>query len=166
MTNTWTQERTDLLRTLWMQGLSASQIAARLTKLEPGNRVTRNAVIGKRMRLCLPDRQPHNRNAQSTGLALTERVIKRIRANRQRAIAAKTKPSPQSSDVAPAAPVVPATGPHAVRFIDRLPTQCAMFCMGEEGAYGFVCGAPVQAYAYCANCLRLVYETTANKRVA
>ncbi len=37
----WTDERIDLLKKLWTDGLSASQIAAEL-----GN-VTRNAVIGK-----------------------------------------------------------------------------------------------------------------------
>ena len=37
----WTEERVELLKKLWAEGLSASQIAARL------GGVTRNAVIGK-----------------------------------------------------------------------------------------------------------------------
>ncbi|MDD3445196.1 MAG: GcrA family cell cycle regulator, partial [Zavarzinia sp.] len=46
----WTDERIATLRDLWEQGLSASQIAARL-----GN-ITRNAVIGKVHRLGLSGR--------------------------------------------------------------------------------------------------------------
>ena len=44
----WTTEREDLLRKLWLQGLSASQIAYVMAG------VTRNAVIGKAHRMGLP----------------------------------------------------------------------------------------------------------------
>jgi GcrA cell cycle regulator len=47
----WTEERVELLKKLWGEGLSASQIAARL-----GGGVTRNAVIGKVHRLSLSGR--------------------------------------------------------------------------------------------------------------
>ena len=47
---TWTDERVELLKKLWTDGLSASQIATEL-----GN-VTRNAVIGKVHRLGLSGR--------------------------------------------------------------------------------------------------------------
>jgi GcrA cell cycle regulator len=47
----WTDERVELLKKLWMEGLSASQIAAVL-----GDGVTRNAVIGKVHRLKLSGR--------------------------------------------------------------------------------------------------------------
>ncbi|WP_244661514.1 GcrA family cell cycle regulator [Mesorhizobium huakuii] len=43
----WTDERVELLRKLWSEGLSASQIAAQL------GGVSRNAVIGKVHRLKL-----------------------------------------------------------------------------------------------------------------
>ncbi|MCJ2079989.1 GcrA family cell cycle regulator [Methylobacterium sp. J-090] len=46
----WSDERVDLLRRLWQEGLSASQIAAQL------GGVTRNAVIGKVHRLGLSGR--------------------------------------------------------------------------------------------------------------
>ncbi|RIY00941.1 GcrA cell cycle regulator [Aureimonas flava] len=46
----WTDERIDLLKQLWGEGLSASQIAAQL------GGVTRNAVIGKVHRLKLDSR--------------------------------------------------------------------------------------------------------------
>ena len=46
----WTEERVEVLKTLWNEGLSASQIAGRL------GGVTRNAVIGKVHRLGLSGR--------------------------------------------------------------------------------------------------------------
>src|SRR5690606_14648108 len=46
----WTEERVELLRKLWAEGLSASQIAAQL------GGVSRNAVIGKVHRLKLSGR--------------------------------------------------------------------------------------------------------------
>ena len=46
----WTDERVELLKKLWQDGLSASQIAKQL------GGVTRNAVIGKVHRLGLSGR--------------------------------------------------------------------------------------------------------------
>ena len=59
----WTDDRVEMLKKLWGEGLSASQIAGRL------GGVTRNAVIGKVHRLGLSGRAttprtrpPRNRN--------------------------------------------------------------------------------------------------------
>src|SRR6516165_103260 len=51
----WTDERVELLRKLWLEGLSASQIANELA-----NGLTRNAVIGKVHRLGLSGRVKTN----------------------------------------------------------------------------------------------------------
>ena len=51
----WTDDRVDLLKKLWTEGLSASQIAGRL------GGVTRNAVIGKVHRLGLSGRATTSR---------------------------------------------------------------------------------------------------------
>jgi GcrA cell cycle regulator len=51
----WNDERVDLLKKLWSEGLSASQIAGRL------GGVTRNAVIGKVHRLGLSGRATTSR---------------------------------------------------------------------------------------------------------
>ncbi len=51
----WTDDRVDLLKKLWSEGLSASQIAGRLGE------VTRNAVIGKVHRLGLSGRATTSR---------------------------------------------------------------------------------------------------------
>jgi GcrA cell cycle regulator len=54
----WTNEKVELLRQLWLDGKSASQIAAAL-----GDGVTRNAVIGKVHRLGLSGRVKTATNA-------------------------------------------------------------------------------------------------------
>ncbi len=60
----WTDERIELLRKLWLEGLSASQIARELA-----NGISRNAVIGKVHRLGMSGRvkaaAPGCRSAQS-----------------------------------------------------------------------------------------------------
>jgi GcrA cell cycle regulator len=52
----WTDERVELLKKLWTDGLSASQIASQL------GQVTRNAVIGKVHRLGLSGRMKSSSN--------------------------------------------------------------------------------------------------------
>jgi len=69
----WTDERVDLLKRLWSEGLSASQIAGRLGS------VTRNAVIGKVHRLGLSGRATTSRmksHRPRTRLANTKRPVK------------------------------------------------------------------------------------------
>ncbi|KQV84047.1 GcrA family cell cycle regulator [Rhizobium sp. Root1220] len=61
----WTDERVEKLKKLWSEGLSASQIAAQL------GGVSRNAVIGKVHRLCLPGR------AKAGGTSSATRTPKR-----------------------------------------------------------------------------------------
>ena len=56
----WTDERVELLQKLWIQGLSASQIAAELA-----GGVTRNAVIGKVHRLGLAGRAKSPNSVQT-----------------------------------------------------------------------------------------------------
>jgi GcrA cell cycle regulator len=68
----WTDERVELLSRLWLDGRSASQIAAAL-----GGGLTRNAVIGKVHRLGLagrvkagaPERASEDGEADSAGMA-------------------------------------------------------------------------------------------------
>jgi len=69
----WTDERVERLKRLWAEGLSASQIAAQL------GGVSRNAVIGKVHRLCLPGR------AKAGGSTAATRAAKRPAAPAPRA---------------------------------------------------------------------------------
>lgn len=69
----WTDERVELLKKLWSEGLSASQIAGRL------GGVTRNAVIGKVHRLGLSGRVSAPSGAvkrQGPRITTTRRVAK------------------------------------------------------------------------------------------
>lgn len=70
----WTDERVELLKKLWADGLSASQIAGEL------GGITRNAVIGKVHRLGLSGRAkspssstPRPRKARSSGMLRVSR---------------------------------------------------------------------------------------------
>ncbi|HLI10567.1 MAG TPA: GcrA family cell cycle regulator [Alphaproteobacteria bacterium] len=65
----WTEERIAILRRLWAQGLSASQIAEQLGS------VTRNAVIGKAHRLGLAGRPSPIKNTPEVA-APSPRAVK------------------------------------------------------------------------------------------
>ena len=67
----WTDDRVELLKKLWGEGLSASQIAGRL------GGVTRNAVIGKVHRLGLSGRATTTRMKSSRPRARAA-AVKRI----------------------------------------------------------------------------------------
>ena len=69
----WTDDRVELLKKLWSEGLSASQIAGRLGS------VTRNAVIGKVHRLGLSGRATTSRmktHRPRARMANPKRVVK------------------------------------------------------------------------------------------
>jgi GcrA cell cycle regulator len=84
-TDTWTEERVELLKRLWLEGLSAGQIAGVL-----GEGVTRNAVIGKVTRLKLakrknptafirpPANKPHGNKGAPKAAAIVHRAITRV----------------------------------------------------------------------------------------
>jgi GcrA cell cycle regulator len=74
----WNDERVDLLKKLWAEGLSASQIAGRL------GGVTRNAVIGKVHRLGLSGRA-------TTSRMKSHRPRARAAAANQRRVQQKTR---------------------------------------------------------------------------
>ena len=85
----WTEERVELLKRMWLEGRSASQIAKELGS------VTRNAVIGKVHRLGLSSRNSaESANAESTAAAP------------QAAAAEPAAPAPQPAATAPPEPVV------------------------------------------------------------
>lgn len=78
----WTDERVELLKKLWGEGLSASQIAGRLGS------VTRNAVIGKVHRLGLSGRATTSR--MKSHRPRPRLAAKRIANNKQRFANAST----------------------------------------------------------------------------
>src|SRR5581483_8070971 len=99
MTMGWTDERVELLKKLWSDGLSASQIAAEL------GGITRNAVIGKVHRLGLSGRAkspssaaPRPRKARTSGHML--RVSRpQIRGNTALAYEYDLEPEPELLEI-------------------------------------------------------------------
>ena len=69
----WTEERVELLKKLWLEGLSASQIAGVL-----GEGVTRNAVIGKVHRLKLTGRAKPASSAPRARTAPRSNSVRRV----------------------------------------------------------------------------------------
>lgn len=69
----WTEERVELLKKLWLEGLSASQIAGIL-----GDGVTRNAVIGKVHRLKLTGRAKPASSAPRARPAPRSPAVRRV----------------------------------------------------------------------------------------
>ena len=91
----WTDERVETLKKLWMEGLSASQIAGEL-----GQGVTRNAVIGKVHRLKLSARaKPTNTapRARPAARPAPRRVASPSASHAPMSAAAKPRPTMQAS---------------------------------------------------------------------
>jgi GcrA cell cycle regulator len=99
----WTDERVELLKKMWGEGQSASQIAKEL------GGVTRNAVIGKVHRLGLS-----NRNTGGAAAKAAEPKEKPAPAPKPEA-AAKPKPQPKTEPARPAAAAEPAPATEAAR---------------------------------------------------
>ncbi len=107
----WTDERVELLKKMWNEGHSASQIAKEL------GGVTRNAVIGKVHRLGLSNRSGPEGDAAP-------------------AAAAPQTPEPAPvTDTAPAAPVVDLAQAKAERAAQTKPTEPAPAETPEPAAY-------------------------------
>jgi GcrA cell cycle regulator len=94
----WTDERVDLLKKMWGEGQSASQIAKEL------GGVTRNAVIGKVHRLGLSNRSGGGGTAAPSKPAPVKEAEPATKAE-----AAKPAPETKAADPAPAAAAAPAT---------------------------------------------------------
>lgn len=89
----WTNERTELLRKLWAEGLSCSQIADQL------GYVSRNAVIGKVHRLKLPGRDR---------LAATRKKSQKSRVEKPKIVKLVFKAATRKSSVPPQTPLLAA----------------------------------------------------------
>jgi len=155
----WTDERVELLKKLWADGLSASQIAAQL------GGVTRNAVIGKVHRLGLSGR------AKSPS-SMVPRVRKprvnfhsmrpRLRYHGNTALMPSMSPE-LDPDYDPLANVVP-MGPRVS--ILQLNESTCRWPFGEPGAESFCyCGGQAKAdMPYCPYHARIAYQPLAERR--
>ena len=140
----WTPDREALLKILWTQGLSANQIAKRL------GGVSRNAVIGKRIRMGLP-----------------ERDSKSPRLTKAQAAKSLGKFSPQGLVIDRSRERGAPRGDWNVRFVDRTDSHCVMFVGGESHETGLICGRSTFGdKPYCTDCCKLAYLPPETKRRA
>ena len=159
----WTDERVEQLSKLWLEGRSASQIAAEL-----GLGVTRNAVIGKVHRLGLAGR------AKAVAPQPAAAAVRKGKAAvSPEAVVAEAEVEPvvvplRPAAPAPIAPVVEVALPttERVTIMDLRETSCR-WPMGDPSQAEFrFCGAKtgVGAGPYCATHARLAFQPTQDRR--
>lgn len=138
----WTPERVSQLKVLWAQGLTCSQIATALNKL-PGPSMSRMAVIGKRVRLGLPDRMTVRNFRSGEKRGAPNRPIPKLRAKPQPSIE-RAPDAPRTRGAAP--------GDWNLKFSQAMGRPvCKRFVADESGTDGLVCGTPAQG-SWCSNC--------------
>lgn len=149
MAGVWTDAAVDALRRHWLDGKSCAEIA-RLIKVETGVAVSRNAVIGKRSRIGLPDRwQKPSVDKQDTLFGPVGPRAKRDSRNRH-----AIKPlKPEAHKAPPRRPLLPdlhTPQPDSVKWRER-PVWGCQWIFGEPGADALCCGRPAQpGSAWCA----------------
>jgi GcrA cell cycle regulator len=151
----WTDERVALLKKLWAEGLSASQIAKLLTG------VTRNAVIGKVHRLGLAGRATPSRPAKRP-----------VRVARPRPAVPASPAAPRLRPAAPAVyqaeapvlePLVLDTG--ATATVLTLNDRMCKWPIGDPADNTFAfCGRAACSGPYCAEHNRVAYQPSAQRK--
>jgi GcrA cell cycle regulator len=126
----WTDERVELLKKLWQDGLSASQIAKQL------GGVTRNAVIGKVHRLGLSGRAAPSKPART--------VFKAPRPARP-AAAAPSAPRRIAEPVSQASPQPPTP----VRYIDEAPGMATVLTLGAHMCKWPIGDPSLDSFTFC-----------------
>jgi GcrA cell cycle regulator len=155
----WTDERVELLKKLWSDGLSASQIAAEL------GGITRNAVIGKVHRLGLSGR------AKAPSSSVPRQRKPRAASQMFRA------PRPMirgNTALAPAYDYDPEPEPELIENIIPIGQRCTLveltddkcrWPIGDPGQSDFFfCGGKPSSGPYCAYHARVAYQPVADRR--
>ena len=162
----WTDERVELLKKLWADGLSASQIASRM------GGVTRNAVIGKVHRLGLSGRatptraaRPRPRRTRTPSLPSSGATMFRSAGNT--ALKAEFEAEPDRMPDPEPAPIreieIP---PGERRTILTLTEHTCKWPIGDPGAEDFhFCGRkPQTGLPYCPHHARIAYQPAQDRR--
>jgi GcrA cell cycle regulator len=158
----WTDERVELLKKLWGDGLSASQIAAEL------GGITRNAVIGKVHRLGLSGR------AKAPSSSLPRQRKPRAPSQMFRA----ARPMMRGNTALAAVPAYEyelEVEPEPIENIVPIGQRCTILELGDDrcrwpiGDPGstdfFFCGGkPVTGVPYCGYHSRIAYQPVADRR--
>ena len=156
----WTDERVELLKKLWADGLSASQIAAEL------GGITRNAVIGKVHRLGLSGRakspssaSPRPRKPRQTHMM---RVRPSMRGNTAlaHAYAYDTDSEPEPELIENIIPI------GQRRTLVELNENTCRWPIGDPSTqeFFFCGGPPVAGHPYCSYHSRVAYQPPAARR--
>ena len=160
----WSDERVELLKKLWSEGLSASQIAGEL------GGITRNAVIGKVHRLGLSGRAkapsaaaPRPRRARPA--AQQVRMARpAMRGNtalaRQPYALYEMEPDPEPQPLENIVPIG-----QRCTLLDLSDTRCR-WPIGDPGAtdFFFCGGKPLGELPYCAYHARIAYQPITDRR--
>lgn len=162
---TWTDERVELLKKLWSDGLSASRIAAEI------GGVTRNAVIGKVHRLGLSGRakaapSAGQRPRKVRSPAHVVRAVRpQVRGNTALAQALPAYVAESETEVHPdlAENVIP-LGQRCSLL--QLTAETCRWPIGDPGTpdFFFCGGKPVGDLPYCAYHARVAYQPVAERR--
>jgi GcrA cell cycle regulator len=152
----WTDERVELLKKLWADGLSASQIAAEL------GGITRNAVIGKVHRLGLSGRAkspsssaPRPRKARSSGHML--RVQRpQMRGNTALAYDYQEEPEPELIEI----PI------EQRKTLLQLTEKTCHWPVGDPGSteFFFCGGESAEDKPYCTFHSRVAFQPASDRR--
>ena len=163
----WTDERVELLKKLWADGLSASQIAAKLGE------VTRNAVIGKVHRLGLAGRATTSRIRSArprTNVALFPSRSPQVQYRTFGNAALKVAADPEQRKLAHVIPLraLPELEPApegVITLIDLKETMCH-WPLGDPMEEGFhFCGRrKTFGVPYCEHHSAIAYNPAARRR--
>ena len=145
----WTDERVTTLKKLWLDGLSASQIAKQL------GGVTRNAVIGKVHRLGLSGRAAPSQPARPAATAMPSAP--------RRVIAAEPAALPAVAQQ-PSVPAFRAEEPGSATVL-TLGAHMCKWPIGDPSADGFTfCGRRSSDGPYCNEHARVAYQPQQTKK--
>ena len=138
----WTDERVELLKKLWLDGLSASQIAKQL------GGVTRNAVIGKVHRLGLSGRATPSQPTRTTFKAPRPPRPISTAAPRRTQTHATPAPRPVYYVEEPGSATVLTLGAHMCKWP-----------IGDPATDSFTfCGKRIDDGSYCVDHARVAYQ--------
>jgi len=164
----WNDERVELLKKLWSEGLSASQIANELGD------ITRNAVIGKVHRLGLSGRAKTTAAPARPRTARPEGRSEQPRAPQRPLTQGNTALAAELDDVAEEAPA-PAPQPEVANNVVPMAQRCTIMnltestCrwpLGEPGTESlhFCGGKSNPGSPYCAQHGRIAYQPVQDRR--
>lgn len=147
----WTDERVDLLKKLWQDGLSASQISKQL------GGVTRNAVIGKVHRLGLSGRGAPSKPQRATFKSprpVRPRTPRPVRPQRPAAVAQDRRTALRYVDEGPGTATCLTLGAHMCKWP-----------IGDPLADGFTyCGDQADDGPYCLTHSQVAYQPASARK--